>query len=516
MEYPAGTYYYNDGVSTTNSVYMRVYDNTSGDTIRSGAGSFTLTKKTNVRLRVYIKGNPGTVDLTFRPMLVTGGTGGYTYETYNGEIITIPFQTTQYGGTIDVLNGVLTVNTVFIELDGDSDVVFSNHGEASSEENYPYWCTFNLTMDGNLSSDYTSWRFSHGLCQQGAYAGIWRIFRGTTSSTRKRITVTLGINTDFTDITDVKTLLAAQKANNTPLQIVAALETPITIQLTPAELSLLVGYNYVYSDSNSNITMKYGEAINSLDAKIDRQVEAINNRKVNNKAFSSDVTLSAEDLQYDSTLSSHTSGSIGKELADQATTLASKAGLLQNRAVVEFTNFILDQTYEDLATLNSTHTTGSNKRSFNLNKNRIVAKGIGYTGSTFGSYLISNTPKFVSSSSTHSSIIGALADSDYKSFNYSFSRLIARVHYRSIRYGTRTSQDMGNNIIFTTMNSSTGTRTSTYVEATSIKKDYSTFEIKQVDLLATLPEIATNKNLAIILYSKLPDVDQDITIEFFT
>ena len=41
-------------------------------------------------------------------------------------------------------------------------------------------------------------------------------------------------------------------------------------------------------------------------------------RTVNSKALSSDVMLSAEDLQYDSTLVSHTAGSVGEELDEQS------------------------------------------------------------------------------------------------------------------------------------------------------------------------------------------------------
>ena len=100
-------------------------------------------------------------------------------------------------------------------------------------------------------------------------------------------------------------------------------------------------------------------------------------RTVNSKALSSDVTLTAEDIQYDGTLSSHTSGSVGKNLSSLKTDVDGKA--LDNF----YTNTLLG-----MFTIN---TSGSvNNSTMTVNKNKIALTRTG-TGSSYYAWGFTST-----------------------------------------------------------------------------------------------------------------------------
>ena len=86
------------------------------DNVAVGATSyqptFTLTKDTNVFAFIQIASGT-VVDITLHPQIEIGSTAT-SYEPYDGQTITTPLPTTVYGGTVDVVSGVLTVTHGYI------------------------------------------------------------------------------------------------------------------------------------------------------------------------------------------------------------------------------------------------------------------------------------------------------------------------------------------------------------------------------------------------------------------
>lgn len=173
------------------------------------------------------------------------------WESYNGQSVTINLGQTVYGGTLDVLTGVLAVDRQFFELDGNSNVTKGSSGSASASEAFPYWATIYIPCN-NATTNYSEWRFSHGKCQSSAYSGIFRIFK-TNNTT---IQATVGTDALLSTTADAKTWLQTQKDNGTPLQIVAELTTPLTYQLSPQTVRTLVGQNNIFADTG-NVALDY-------------------------------------------------------------------------------------------------------------------------------------------------------------------------------------------------------------------------------------------------------------------
>lgn len=179
-------------------------------------------------------------------------------DTSDYETITTNLGQTVYGGTLDVVSGVLTIDRGYAEFDGSSD------------ENWSEW-------DG-------------AFVFQGALANIKKL--NTISSTDLVVIadrfVSMGVNfrsyvigknavvkvlgnnsyisvdpTDYADVNAFKTSLASD-----PMQIVYELATPTEIQLTPTEVKTLLGSNNIWSESGTveveyraDSTLAYNELV---------------------------------------------------------------------------------------------------------------------------------------------------------------------------------------------------------------------------------------------------------------
>lgn len=187
---------------------------------------------------------------------------GYHSGAYN-ETYPISLGTTVYGGTLDVLTGVLTVDRSFITLNGTENFVARS---LSGSFYYQFSGALVLNSEtqtsenGILSSYYksASWASSQSndKCVSCFYYGGIHI-RDTAYSSEEQL----------------KTALASN-----PLQVIYPLATPTTIQLTPTQVELLLGENNIWSDGT--MTLVYLADGNASD------VEALNillgNRYVNN------------------------------------------------------------------------------------------------------------------------------------------------------------------------------------------------------------------------------------------
>lgn len=160
------------------------------------------------------------------------------YEPYNGTTIPIDWQTeagTVYGGSLDVLSGVLTIIDKRKAItDADN---FGNYGDAG------------FTFKPN---DMKSGTFQSGLCNLAS-----------TVSKATNYGVIFGSGNNIIYFTQAKSVWgvattadAKQWAIDHGLELVYPLAEPIEIQLTPHEVRSLLGQNNIFADTGDT-TVEY-------------------------------------------------------------------------------------------------------------------------------------------------------------------------------------------------------------------------------------------------------------------
>lgn len=156
------------------------------------------------------------------------------FEPYQGQTYTADLGQTVYGGTVDLVTGVLTVDRL---------VITRNTANMNNNEEYPGWkdAIFNEYFGNGrnvLVNEPLNIGESYGVNTVAAIGAIW-----------------LPINTYGK--TQSEWIALAQD-----IQITIPLATPQTIQLTPQEIQTLVGYNRVWSeDEEQHIEIRIAESM---------------------------------------------------------------------------------------------------------------------------------------------------------------------------------------------------------------------------------------------------------------
>ena len=156
---------------------------------------------------------------------------------------------TVYGGTLDVVTGVLTVDKKYFTQSGDV-LLYGNWGH----DNAPlYYFLIDTTIpikvyadtqgDGYILTNYFSANTGSGP----------ELMKNNEIRTRDNTPDRLYFRWDSAgSLADINAAFAEN-----PLQIVAELATPLTYQLTATQVELLIGQNNVWSDSNEAVTLTY-------------------------------------------------------------------------------------------------------------------------------------------------------------------------------------------------------------------------------------------------------------------
>jgi hypothetical protein len=247
---PQGTYYAKRFPITTdkqiNSKFEALIGNT-WTTINSGTydnGQFVatgglgwgespeqtivLSKSYEFRMSIYTLGS-------FRGkahVMLTTGAMPSVYEPYQGTSVTIDLDGTRYGGVIDVLTGELTVTKY--GFDATSDLTYGTSSQGTN-------CNvFSMALSSN------------NLPSSVAYTAISNRFSKNIPSDTPGRMVHSG-NTIYFAISksEVEYTIASLKTwlDNHPTQFVYKLATPITVQLTPSQMSTLLGENHIWADT---------------------------------------------------------------------------------------------------------------------------------------------------------------------------------------------------------------------------------------------------------------------------
>ena len=166
------------------------------------------------------------------------------YEPYNGNTYTTDLSGTRYGGTLDVVSGVLTVTHKLVTLDG-TETWFTNQAG--------YFALQKSSYDATLST--TEAYSDTMICNMLPYVYT----QPSSQASFNAITHTIRVSMpNISTLADFKTWLGS---NN--LQFILQLATPTTVQLTAQEVELLVGLNQVWANSG-DVSVEYGTAPNVL------------------------------------------------------------------------------------------------------------------------------------------------------------------------------------------------------------------------------------------------------------
>lgn len=205
-----------------------------------------------VIIGIFIPNGQAYVDKLVYPMMIDADVSNTDFEPYQKHSATITFGQTVYGGSVDFKSGKVTVTHGIVDF-GDLNWVYSTgstnyfYSEAITDFKY-----INDNTANYLCSIYKAIKTSERY-QEGT------LFINSAKQT-------LVVDSNYTDVTAFKTARTGQK-------ICYELATPIELTLTPAELELLKGYNYI-STNGTTIALDYlpdslfAEMENYVDAKI--------------------------------------------------------------------------------------------------------------------------------------------------------------------------------------------------------------------------------------------------------
>lgn len=150
---------------------------------------------------------------------------------------------TVYGGTVDVVTGVLTVNRYTQTFVG-----------TESYTNYTSVIQCNETLPVGISVAGSDILCSHSTNQ-------YVHFSNSSKNKVQFDKATFGV----TSVDELKAKLSAWNTAGTPLQYSYDLATPLTYQLTPKQIAALIDQNYIWSSNNETISVVYALLVPGSD-----------------------------------------------------------------------------------------------------------------------------------------------------------------------------------------------------------------------------------------------------------
>ena len=234
----AGTYTLsNNGVGV---VYCRKQGATDAEEITIHnqtvqSGTFTITEDGYYAFWIYFWNGIPVSDFT--DVMLEKGTEATEYEPYQSKSVTVQLGQTVYGGTLNVTTGELTVDRAFWTR---------NTANMNNDENYPGWIHAGI-------AELLGTGLNYGLHNQ--MLNIGTMF--AVNTTEPNDILYLPKNIYYKTQTEWQALAM-------DVQIVVQLATPQTFTLTPAQLDLLKGYNFVSSNDGTTMSVTVREGAYQL------------------------------------------------------------------------------------------------------------------------------------------------------------------------------------------------------------------------------------------------------------
>jgi hypothetical protein len=199
-----------------------------------------------VIIGIFIPNGQAYVDKLVYPMIIDADASNTDFEPYQGDTVTITFGQTVYGGSVDFKTGKVTVTHGIVLCDNLSFSLNDQYKVAFAQI-----VGKKVGYSNVISSAYKTHGVHYYSLQNGEIAGV---------ISNDYINIK---NDTFVDVSDVETKLSG-------VQVCYELETPIELTLTPAEVELLKGYNYI-STNGTTIALDY--LPNSLLAEAENYVD---------------------------------------------------------------------------------------------------------------------------------------------------------------------------------------------------------------------------------------------------
>ena len=276
---PAGTYYFTRG-NYPNATYLMHKVNGENAGIETNSGAFTLEAEDEVWVGFYVYNKTfsnlhapiqivqgSTEPATFSPYSNICPISGWTqvkvwvkptYDTSLTPTATISLGQTVYGGTVDVVNGVLTVDSAIVDL-GNLEWVKSSSGRT-------FYATLPQYLKDRPNENYICTRYKFdGFASSPPYYGengTFRLFRSGASPAVYEIYIH---DENYNDAVTFKSAMSE-------VQLLYPV-TPIEVDLTPQTIKTLLGTNNIWADAGE-MSIEYYPAAASIVAVQNRSTKA--------------------------------------------------------------------------------------------------------------------------------------------------------------------------------------------------------------------------------------------------
>lgn len=243
------TYTLSVGASGAYRVYVRVRNadgTTPAYTTQTGGTTVTWTQTqdadaiTELSLASMTSGTA--INTTLR-LMVEDGASATTYAPYVGTTYPITWETeagTIYGGTLDVVSGVLTVDKGFAKFSDKTWTVAASR----------FYCEITDTKEPQTQGlDFVCSAFARANVSDYAIMpdNTAMLCPRNFSATRKLFVIRADA---YTSASDFLTAMGDQT-------LVYPLATPQTYQLTPTEVLTIAGYNQIYADTGAVLDVEF-------------------------------------------------------------------------------------------------------------------------------------------------------------------------------------------------------------------------------------------------------------------
>ena len=227
---PSGTYtakFTRISGSDPTDVYLQrnVASDYSCNIAALGVKTFTLSDETQVRFMVIADASASYT----ASIQIEQGSAATAYEPYQGDAYTADFGQTVYGGTLDWLTGVLTVEWASVQFMPTSIAAYGSAG-------YSMLTAHNVQPTAVTADVYS-------VCDRFKRNYVWQTDAEYYYVTNDFVYL---FSNRWTTLEEAKTWFT-----DNPTIMVYKLATPITIQLSPATVTALKGVNTLHTDADS-------------------------------------------------------------------------------------------------------------------------------------------------------------------------------------------------------------------------------------------------------------------------
>lgn len=242
----AGTYTLSSQTTKACYLYCRNSDSTINErSSKSQNPHITVTTAKDDYVAIWFYDTTISTDDIISVQLELGSTAT-SYEPYNGNTYAVDWTSeagTVYGGTVDVVTGVLTASWTYKEFNG-TEAWNANSNYCSLFGQEPSVSNTDMTQKSNV--------FVAGGNGYAEYNKFRAQTNGAVVVGNKKEDGTGG---RWADAAAFKSFLAGLYSAGTPFAVCYELATPQTFQLTPNQIAALVGQNYIWANNNQTLSV---------------------------------------------------------------------------------------------------------------------------------------------------------------------------------------------------------------------------------------------------------------------